>query len=89
MSRIQIKPDPERVLVAASIGLYVKKPNAEIEILEAANDIMQSDLEISYMMCCTDISLADQQANVPDLDKIRMRNQTLLLPQLFGLYVKC
>ena len=52
MSRIQIKPDPERVLVAASIGLYIKKSNAEIEILEIAtcNDIMQSDLEISYMM---------------------------------------
>ena len=34
------------------------------------------------MMYFTDVSLTDQQTNVPDLEKIRMRNEALLLPHL-------
>ena len=43
ISRIQKNPDPEVILDATTRGLYVKKPNVQIEFLKVVNEIMQSN----------------------------------------------
>ena len=44
MSRIQKIPDLEVILVATTLGLYVKKPNVQIEFLKVVNEVMQLNI---------------------------------------------